>query len=780
VHTVSDITERRRAEERIRKSEQQFRLLAEAVEDVFWISTPDVAEQIYVSPVYEKIWGRTLQELTEDPRSFVRAIHPEDIDRYLAVLDGPHTRGEPYACEYRIVRPGGAIRWILERGFPVRGEDGRVTLMAGVCTDITERKATETRLRFQAMLLDEIRDTITATDLEGRITYVNEAECRTMGRSREELLGLSVLEYGEDPARGATQGEIIETTRTKGEWRGEVVNRLDDGSEVILDCRTWLISDEEGHPSGMCGIATDITERKSIEEALRASESLYRMLVESTNSFVFVLDPEGFFRFVNRFWSKKVGYAVDEIVGTSGFDLIAPECIEYVKDNIARALAGDLATDIEFRSRTKDGGFIDVSVNMVPVFDSSGLVSQLLGTGVDITERKRAEEERAYLEEQYRQAQKMEAIGHLTGGVAHDFNNLLQVIQGGTDLAMEDLEAEHPAHDSLAEVIQASERAARLVSQLLLFSRRQIMRPEYLNLDESVADLLKMVGRVIGEHIQLEWRPGLRDGTIHADRGMIEQALMNLCVNARDAMPEGGTLTIETQEMVADEEFHATHSWATPGRYALLSVSDTGCGMDEATIEHIFEPFYSTKEVGKGTGLGLATVYGIIKQHDGMINAYSEPGKGSTFKLYWPMTDAGAEQADHVPELPVSGGTETILLAEDDEMVRSLAMRVLRRAGYTILVASDGAEAVALFEARAADIDMVILDVVMPKLGGRAAFEHMKQQQPGLKALFASGYSEDAIHTNFVLDQGLSLIQKPFTRDEILKAVRNVLDQARP
>jgi nitrogen-specific signal transduction histidine kinase len=404
-------------------------------------------------------------------------------------------------------------------------------------------------------------------------------------------------------------------------------------------------------------------------------------------------------------------------------------------------------------------------------------VTWILGTGVDITERKQAEEERKQLEAQYRQAQKMDAIGQLTGGVAHDFNNLLQVINAGTDLAMQDLEAGHRARESLVDVAKAGDRAARLVSQLLLFSRRQIMRPELLDLNEIVANLLKMLRRVIGEHIQLQWRPGTHVGTIRADRGMIEQALVNLCVNARDAMPEGGTLAIETHEASLDEADCAAHSGAKPGRYAVLSVEDTGGGMDEKTLEHIFEPFFTTKETDKGTGLGLATVYGIVKQHEGLIQAYSEPRMGTTFKLYWPWCAADSKAPESSDPGDVRGGTETILLAEDDEMVQMVARTILEREGYEVLAAGDGAAAVALLEERGEKVEMAILDVVMPRMGGREAYERMQELRPGLKVLFASGYSEDAVHTDFVLDKGLSLIQKPFSREALLRAVRKALDQ---
>jgi CheY-like chemotaxis protein len=303
------------------------------------------------------------------------------------------------------------------------------------------------------------------------------------------------------------------------------------------------------------------------------------------------------------------------------------------------------------------------------------------------------------------------------------------------------------------------------------------MRVESLDLNEAVADLLKMLGRVIGEHVQLQWHPGAKMGAIHADRGMIEQALMNLCVNARDAMPEGGTLTIETQEVTLDEDFCAIHSWANPGRYAVLSVSDTGCGMPPDILEHIFEPFFTTKEREKGTGLGLATVYGIIKQHNGLIDVSSELHRGTVFRLYWPLSETAQRATPAAVEPPIPGGKETILLAEDDEMVRWLAKRMLEQAGYTVLMAENGEEAVALYQQQGDRIALAVMDVVMPKTSGYEAYTQMLALRPGLRVLFASGYSEKVIPAGILADERLPLIQKPFTRAVLLRAVRETLDR---
>lgn len=390
-------------------------------------------------------------------------------------------------------------------------------------------------------------------------------------------------------------------------------------------------------------------------------------------------------------------------------------------------------------------------------------------------ERRKAEKAREEIRKQLIQSQKMEAVGQLAGGIAHDFNNMLQVILGHAQMLRE-LDTPEEVRSGVEGVLDGAGRAAELTRQLLLFSRRQVMTMEVLDFNKMVEDLLRMVRRLIGEHIRLEWVPGSAVGAVKGDKGMLEQVIMNLCVNARDAMPRGGVLTIETISVLIDSQYCRKHAWAKPGRFILLSVTDTGTGMDQATMERIFEPFFTTKEPGKGTGIGLATAYGIVKQHDGMINAYSEPGKGSIFKVYLPLARMEATEVGAEISGPVVGGRETVLLAEDDPMVRALAEEILRRAGYTVLVASDGDEAVELFTS-AEKVDILLLDVVMPGMNGHDVMKKIREMEPDIPVLFTSGYTQNAIHTNFVLKTGLKLLQKPYSQEQLLRALRSILDR---
>ena len=384
---------------------------------------------------------------------------------------------------------------------------------------------------------------------------------------------------------------------------------------------------------------------------------------------------------------------------------------------------------------------------------------------------------RQQMEVQLRQSQKMEAVGQMAGGIAHDFNNLLQIIGGYTELSEAETKLESSVGSSLQQISKATSRGKTLVKQLLAFSRRQVMDPVDMNLNEAIKSLPSLIQGLIGEHIKLEIIPGHGLGTVHADRGLMEQVLVNLCVNARDAMPEGGALTIETENVLIDGEYAQTHLWATEGRYVLLSVSDTGCGMDKETLDHIFEPFFTTKEVGRGTGLGLSMVYGIITQHEGQISAYSELEKGTIFKIYLPLVERRAVEVSSVVSRAASGGTETLLLAEDDEAVLRLAELALRTAGYTVLTAKNGEDAVRVFREHAEEIDMLVFDVVMPRMGGKEAMERILKKHPDLPHLFTSGYSKNAVHTNFIKNRGLHLLSKPYRTEALLRKIREVLEE---
>ncbi len=493
------------------------------------------------------------------------------------------------------------------------------------------------------------------------------------------------------------------------------------------------------------------------------------MAIEQAAETIVITDVDGTIRYANPAFEHTTGYLREDVIGQDYRTLRSGEHDDAFYAEIYDDLRNGKVWSGRIINKKKDGTLFTEEVTISPVHDVSGKTISHVAIKRDITRE-------SELEEQLMQAQKMEAVGQLAGGVAHDFNNLLQVILGYGDMALDEAEADSPIRVSIEEIVKAGQRAATLTRQLLAFSRRQVLDMKDVDLNDVIVDLLKMLRRLIGEHITLNVVAAHDLGTVRADPGQIGHILMNLCVNARDAMPAGGIICIETENVELDEAFCEAHSWVTPGRYAALRVTDTGCGMDKETMANAFEPFFTTKDVGEGTGLGLSTVYGLVKQHEGMTHVYSEVNKGTTVKIYLPLIESSVVTSDDMVEAPVTGGTETILLAEDEASIRDLSQAILEQAGYTVLTACDGKEALRVFWDHTDEVDMLLLDVIMPHLGGRAVFEKIKEMQPGIRVLFSSGYSMNAIHTSFVLDKDLVLIQKPYQRDDLLRRVRETLD----
>ncbi|MFI5380950.1 MAG: ATP-binding protein, partial [Tepidisphaerales bacterium] len=433
--------------------------------------------------------------------------------------------------------------------------------------------------------------------------------------------------------------------------------------------------------------------------------------------------------------------------------------------------------NMELRCVKKDGSQQWVSLNAVVQRDKDGKPEKILGIVTDITERKRVEEEKAGLETQLRHAQKMESVGRLAGGVAHDFNNMLGVILGHTELAMEQVDPAQPLYGDLEEIRKAAERSANLTRQLLAFARKQTAAPRVLDVNQTVAGMLKMLERLIGEDIHLHWQPNADLWPVHVDPSQLDQILANLCVNARDAIEGVGEITIETGNIALDEGYCARHAGLLPGEYVTLTVSDTGSGMDRETQSHLFEPFFTTKGVGAGTGLGLATVYGIVKQNNGWINVDSKLGRGTTFTIYLPrhVNKAGPTLSDGATQSVVRGH-ETILLVEDESLILTMTTTMLQKQGYTVLAAGTPGEAIRLAREHAGEIHLLMTDVVMPEMNGRDLARNLLSLYPGLKRLFMSGYTADVIAHHGVLDEGVYFMQKPFSMSRLSVKVRQALD----
>jgi len=522
--------------------------------------------------------------------------------------------------------------------------------------------------------------------------------------------------------------------------------------------------------------AQERAERKRAEEALQRVSRQNELILSSAAEGIYGLDLQGRTIFVNPAAARMIGWAVDDLLGKSLHAILhhsKPDRTLYPQEECpiyATCMDGavhQVGDEVFWR---KDGTCFPVEYTSTPIRDEHGMIVGAVVTFRDVTERKK-------LEEQLRQSQKMEAIGQLTGGIAHDFNNLLTIINGYSEMTLQLLKADDPLRSNVEAVRQAGERAASLTRQLLTFSRRQVLEPKVLDLNAVVTNIDKMLQRLIGEDIDLvpKLQPGL--GRVKVDPGEIEQVIMNLAVNARDAMPQGGKLTIATKNVELDENYTKRHVGIKPGPYVMLAVSDNGCGMDKATQKRIFEPFFTTKEKGKGTGLGLATVYGIVKQSSGSIWMYSEVGGGTVFKIYLPMIQGDAEAI--APKAGLAKplrGSETVLVVEDQAEIRQLISKVLKECGYVVLEAGHGKAAFRISGRYEGMIHLMITDLVMPVISGRELRDRLASARPNMKVLFISGYTDDAVLRHGILEKGVAFIQKPFTPDSLLRKVREVLD----
>jgi two-component system cell cycle sensor histidine kinase/response regulator CckA len=672
-------------------------------------------------------------------------------------------QGMPFDVELQITTDKGPDLWVRSIGEAERDATGTIRRVQGAIQDISDRKqaAEETRHMAERLTatLDSITDAFLTMDLDGRFTFMNDEAERLLG-SRATLIG-EVAWTAFPEAVGSTFQ--IEYSRAMAE------NRTVTFEEYFPPLGIWVSIRAYPSDQGLAVYFRDITENKRIAEALRESERRFSGVLDNLDLASMMLDTEGRITYCNDYLLELTGWAREEVLGRSWFDLFVPPDGGRTKEHFASLLRDapeDWHNDNEVLVR--GGGRRSIRWNNSVLRSASGEVIGTASIGEDVTERQRNEE-------QARQSQKMEAVGRLAGGVAHDFNNSLGVILGYTELLMR--QAGESQKGKLEQILKATQRATGLTRQLLSFSRRQIVDPKVLDLNSVVADLELMLGRLIGEDIDLAIvaAPGL--GQVKADPGQIEQVVVNLCVNARDAMPDGGQLRIETANAELEEtDGAASHEPVAAGRYVMLAVTDAGCGIEKEILTQISEPFFTTKADGKGTGLGLAMVYGAVKQAGGYVWVYSEPGRGTTFKIYLPRIDEAVTRAVAEEPMP-ERGSETILLVEDESALRAIACEILEEHGYRVVPAAGGDEAVEIARRYDHVIHLLVTDVVMPGMNGRTVAESLVAARPELKVLYMSGYTDDVIAHRGVLEPGTLLLEKPFTAAAFLGRVREALGE---
>jgi PAS domain S-box-containing protein len=778
-----DITARKMAESALRESEEKHRRLYEtmaqgvAYQDANGsiITANPSAERILGLPLCQMV-GKTSMDciwksIREDGSDLPGDEHPAMVALRTGQPVGPRVLGvfNPKKNEHS---------WLSVTAIPLfqPGESAPAQVYA-TFEDITEQRKAEMNYRtlFRKMLdgfaLHEIICNDHGVPVDYRFLEINPAFERLTGLKAEESLGKTVRDlmpgiethWIETFGRVALTGEPV--------YFEKYTKELDKHFQVTAF---------RPAPNQFACIFADVTEHRRAEEALRESEVRYRELVENANSIILRMDKMGTVTFMNEFAQQFFGYHVDEIVGRSVIGSIVPESDSSGRD--LRAMIHDIGLHPERyaanenENMKRDGTRVWISWTNKPMTDSSGMVNEILCVGNDATARKLAEEEKEQLQVQLNQAQRIESVGRLAGGVAHDFNNMLGVILGHAEMALLKSDPAQPLYSDLQAISKAAQRSAELTRQLLAFARKQTITPKVLDLNETVEGMLKILERLIGEDIDLGWMPGREVWQVKVDPSQLDQILANLCINARDAIAGVGKITIETANASFDENYCSRHVGIVPGEFVLLAVSDDGCGMDKETVCKIFDPFFTTKGIGKGTGLGLATVYGIVKQNKGFINVYSEPGHGTSFKIYLPRYAAKAPLRELPAAREVVGGHEMILLVEDEPDILNIAREMLESFGYSVLAARSPGEAIHLAQEHTGEINLLITDVIMPEMNGRELAKRLLSLYPDMICMFMSGYTDDVIAHRGVLEEGVHFIQKPFSPQGLSAKVREALD----
>jgi nitrogen fixation negative regulator NifL len=780
VATAQDITARKQVEievlHRLELQDQLAKIVATVPGMIcsFRLRPDGVVSMPFCTRVIQDLYGLNPEDVRDDFTPAYTRLHPDDLKGLQEGIAESARTMSPWQDTWRVLHPAKGELWVEGNSVPELQADGSI-LWHGFVQDVTERKRAEEKLRKLSRAVEQSPASVVITNLRGDIEYVNPKFCELTGYSLEEVRGKNprLLKSGGVPPENYRQ--MWEHITRGEEWRGEFHNRKKNG-ELYWEVATISpIVDSSGKISHFLAIKQDITELKELEESLRQSEQRLQIAMTAAKMGTWEMDLDSPERLIH--WTAQYGELFgrglpDFPTGQQAFlDCIHPEDRDAVSRSFQRGIEQDVPFGCEFRVHWPDGSMHWHAVMGRAVRAPSGQPTRMVGVGMDITEQK-------HLESELRQAQKLEAVGQLAGGVAHDFNNILAAILMHLGLLQMNGNLDESTKGALKDLEAAAQRAAGLTRQLLMFSRRSVLAVKPLDLNEVIENLLKMLRRLIGENINLRFEAATNLSLIEADAGMMEQVLMNLVVNARDAMPQGGRISISTASVEFDSRRVDNYPDRRPGRFVCLEVQDTGCGMEPEILKRIFEPFFTTKEAGKGTGLGLATAYGIVAQHKGWVEVDSLPGHGTTFRTFLPTVSPGALPPPEPPKMePIRRGSETILVVEDEQGVRRIVAQALRLLGYTILEASNGKEAMALWQERGAGVQLVFTDMVMPEgTTGLELIEKLRALRPNLRAIVSSGYSAEISQTGAPSKAGIIYLPKPYETKVLAKVVRECLD----
>jgi len=812
----------------LEESERRYRLLAENFPGTVYICKNDkFYTMLYLTDAVYNLTGYTKEEFLSTKVNMADIFHPEDRDYIFNEVDEKLKQKLPYHLFYRIQHRDGHWVWIEEIGTGV-WDDGNLLYLQGYLWDITQQRKEEEKQKKRNERLIIERDVLTSIainpfvamgNFEGLAKFITEEVGKKLkvprvnvwlfNDERTQLVcvdhydlntGLHAsgyILYEEEffnefqelkRAKYVDAYNALEDPRTKGYSENyliplDIKSMLDVGirmgeQNVGVICFEYTGEKhlwEDDEISFTCQVADQLALTLMNREKIKSEQQrdLLIQTVETAEEGMLITDKNEVVIYINP--------AVETISGKGNIELLGKSLFSFFENSMGqeeyrkkiKSIKGGKTVRGQLEWLKNDGNIYTIEYSISPLLNERKELTNIVLVFRDITRELK-------LLNDLKQSQKMESIGQLAGGIAHDLNNHLMVINGYAELAERELPADSSLIPYLDEIIKANQKASSLVRQLLAFARKQILKKEVIDINVLVNDIYKMLRRLIRENIELTFLPNAQKSLIYADRNAVEVILINLCVNANDAMPDGGKLLIETSSTHVSEEMIEGMTWTSSGDFVVICVTDTGIGMDKYTLEHCFDPFFTTKEIGKGTGLGLSTVYGLVKQHNGIIHVYSEVGKGTTFKIYLPATtQEQLQKEEEATSEPIEQltGNETILIAEDEMTVRSVAIRILEKAGYRVIAAQDGEEGFKLFLENISDIDLVILDVIMPVMGGKEVYEKIKKIKPNLPVLFSTGYSENSIHTNFVLEKDLNLINKPYGRLDLLRAVRNILDK---